>query len=60
VEFKNVSHLPRNDVDACRRFYAERGSITGQELRTMLHLQDDHAHLSRVFADEGWRVSGGS
>lgn len=56
MEFPNVSSLPRNDIGACRRFYAERGEIRRQDLRTMLRLQDDPADLMRIYADEKWQV----
>ena len=58
MEFRSVSFLPRNDVDACRRFYIERGVVTGQEMRTMLHLQDDPSALKQIVAAESWRVDG--
>lgn len=56
----SVYSLPRNSVEACRSFYAarkrDRGGITPDEMRTMLHLQDDTEELSAVVAEEKWIV----
>jgi hypothetical protein len=60
VPSTSVYNLPRNSIEACRAFYAgrksERGGIKPDELRTMLHLQDDSESLQRVITDEDWTV----
>ncbi len=52
-----ITSIPRNDVDACRRYYESRGSrITPDEMSMLLQLQDRPAKLMRLSA--GWNVPG--
>jgi len=54
VCMSSVFALPRNDVEACERFHAERGQITKSELRVMMRLQDDDSKLLEIA--KTWRV----
>ena len=53
-EPETVWDLPRNDVEACARYYKRRGGVTADEMHVMLMLQDDPSELERVAAD--WKV----
>lgn len=46
-----VWDLPRNDIEACERFWREH-DVTEEEWRAMLRLQDDPAAL--IEAAKGW------
>lgn len=46
--------VPRNDIPAAVAFYERRGSITSDEGRTLLQLQDDPAELLNLMAT--WTV----
>lgn len=39
--------IRRNDVDAAERYYRERGSISSDEYRVLLRLQDNPMELER-------------
>lgn len=54
-KYQSVWDLPRNDLAACRAFWASR-DITGEEWRIMLRLQDDPAKLEA--AAKRWRRPG--
>lgn len=47
---KTVWDLPRNDVQACVRFYESHG-VTSEEMAVMLRLQDDDTELLAIAAD---------
>ena len=47
----HVWDLPRNDLDACYRYWVER-EITADEWRVMLRLQDDSTAL--IAASKHW------
>lgn len=50
-----ITDVPRNDIDACRRYYESRGSrITPDEMSMLLQLQDRPAKLMRLSA--GWNT----
>lgn len=51
----SVWDIPRNDIEACLRFWASR-RITGEEWRTMLQLQDDPAELIEAMRHATERV----
>jgi hypothetical protein len=53
-EPETVWDLPRNDVEACARYYKRRGMVSADEMRVMLRLQDDPAELEQLAAD--WKV----
>lgn len=51
--------VPRNDIDAARRFWrARRRQLTSDEARVLARLQDDSAELLEIMQREGW-VAGG-
>jgi hypothetical protein len=52
----SVWDLPRNDIEACHRFWQEH-RVTHEEWRTMLRLQDDPAELRA--AAETWGLARG-
>lgn len=53
--YVSVYDLPRNDIAACRAFWASR-EISAEDWRIMLKLQDDPAELET--ASKRWRRPG--
>lgn len=52
-----ITDVPRNDIEACIRYYESRGSrITPDEVSMLLQLQDRPAKLMKLTAD--WNVTG--
>lgn len=52
-----ITDVPRNDIEACRRYYESRGSrITPDEMSMLLQLQDRPGKLMKL--SESWRVTG--
>ena len=50
-----LADVPRNDLDACVRYYAARGArITGAEWRVLWGLQDEPSAFER--ASSSWHV----
>lgn len=50
---KTVWDLDRNDIAACIEFHDEHPSMTSEEIRVMVKLQDDPAELMEIA--KGWR-----
>lgn len=48
----SVWDLPRNDVEACHKFWQAK-QITGEDWRVMLRLQDDPKEL--IGASKKWK-----
>lgn len=51
----SVHSVPRNDLAAAREFYERQGSITGDDMRTLVQLQDDPSEILAIAAT--WTVT---
>lgn len=48
--------VPRDDIDAARKYYQEHKPLSPDAVRTLLMLQDDPDELREVMRREEWEV----